>query len=162
MLSSIRSATRMASLVPARLLNRQMASMATVFHEDGVAPIFFEKCPADNCGNACAVACGEKVITIVEGRGTYTGGEDGCVACLRCVSKCPANNVAVVDFDGDDAEANIQAPNGGDGEEVTLFDNLGMELGQFEVEDVMRRETVSVVTVALPREVAVLASFAKF
>ena len=60
-------------------------TIQTVFHEDGVAPIFFEKCPvcsarincgffgkeltfqADNCGNACAVACGEKVITIVEG-----------------------------------------------------------------------------------------------
>ncbi|MEA3356105.1 MAG: FAD-dependent oxidoreductase [Candidatus Bipolaricaulota bacterium] len=109
--------------------------------EEGIFPVLH--CKQEIPCNPCSTVCPKKLIKIdpddIRKRPQFIGGPYDCIGCEQCVAVCPGLAITLVDYRKDAAMPTVSIPyefpkeNIKIGDEVTVLDCEGEELGKVEV-----------------------------
>jgi NADPH-dependent 2,4-dienoyl-CoA reductase/sulfur reductase-like enzyme/ferredoxin len=109
--------------------------------EEGVFPVLH--CKQEIPCNPCSTVCPKKLIKIdpddIRKRPQFAGGPYDCIGCEQCVAVCPGLAITLVDYREDAAMPTVSIPYEFPkesieiGDEVTVLDCEGEELGKVEV-----------------------------
>jgi len=122
-------------------------------------PVAIPECPEEIPCNICVVSCPQHAISIEGIKGLPRIDWDKCVGCGVCVAKCPGLAIFVVDLSKPGEHAYVTVPHEflpapKVGDVVDLLSREGEVVGRGEVVKVWESNRTWVVTVRVPRELA--------
>lgn len=121
-------------------------------------PVAIAECPEEIPCNICVDACPYKAISMETINAIPRIDWDKCTGCSICVSKCPGLAIFVVDLSKQD-KAYVTLPHEflpipKKGDEVILLSRYGERVGKGKVVKVWEYNRTWVVTVEVPKELA--------
>ena len=121
-------------------------------------PVAIAECPEEIPCNICVDACPLKAISMETINGIPKIDWNKCIGCGVCVSKCPGLAIFVVDLSKPD-KAYVTLPHEflpapKESEEVVLLSRYGERVGKGKVVKVWEYNRTWVVTVEVPKELA--------
>jgi len=120
-------------------------------------PAAVAECPEEIPCNVCESSCPSGAISVDGLRGMPKIDWDRCTGCGVCVGACPGLAIFVVDLSRDPALVTIPhefLPRPEKGREVSLLSRDGRKVGRGRVVRVFEANKTLVVTVEVPRELA--------
>lgn len=122
-------------------------------------PVAIIECPQEIPCNICVGACPFKAIEMENITALPKINWDKCIGCTLCVAVCPGLAIFVVDLSRNDGKAHVTIPHEflpkiNIGDEVYLLNRKGERVGIGRAIRVYERNKTQVVTIEVPRELA--------
>jgi len=142
------------------ITNEKLAELKLLPPEERLkkGPVVIIECPEEIPCNICVDACPFHAISMKSISSLPVVDWDKCIGCGVCVSLCPGLAIFVIDMSKDDV-AYVTVPHEflpvpKKGDVVDLLSREGKKLGKGKVTKVWERNKTYVVTVEVPKELA--------